>query len=439
MTKICFVAPYCYPLFNPTIEHLFGGAEVRAWIFGMGLSQYPENEVSFIVLDHKQPRVEQYSRVTLYRHSFYKAQLRLSKKLVSNLFSLVELGQKFALIQWIKKQILHLFRMPSKVAFVMMQKNEGNHPQRTSIFSLSIGPYRIVPEKIHIYIEVNADVYCIFGVSNMAAELAAYCKHEMKKFILFSSSDEDFSDRYYPGSLEKNYYGSNGSLCYYVIMEANLIVTQTKRQAQLLLNRFGRKSVTIYSPVNLSIPMNINERGSGQPVLALWVGKSNQVKGPELLLKLATLCPDIRFLMVLNRSEPETFKDIIHTKPPNVEIIENVRFGEVEKLFARAFMLINTSAREGFPNTFLQAGKFGIPILSFQVDPDGFIEKYGCGLVANGDINVLTQGLRRLVLDSDFHSQCSRNIKQYVLTYHEPCEKVQQLNEVLRETMAHGH
>ena len=73
--------------------------------------------------------------------------------------------------------------------------------------------------------------------------------------------------------------------------------------------------------------------------------------------------------MLMNRSDENIFKEVECAKSLNLEIIEWLPYRKAEALIAGAFALVNTSCFEGFPNTFLQAGKFGVPILSFEVDP----------------------------------------------------------------------
>jgi glycosyltransferase involved in cell wall biosynthesis len=254
---------------------------------------------------------------------------------------------------------------------------------------------------------------------------------------LFAGSDEDFSEHYYPGSQMKNFYGSSGHLCHYAIMQADSIVTQTALQARLLEERFGRTSVTVGNPVDLSTSSEAAQPPGGHEI-ALWVGKSDKVKRPDIMLQLAAQFKEIDFVLVLNRSDLALFDHILRVKPSNVQILESIDFREMESLFARAFVLINTSLFEGFPNTFLQAGKYGVPILSLQVDPDGFVEKHRCGIVAKGEVAILAEGLRRLISDSSLRKTCSENIKSYILSHHEANARVSQLNQFLKGLLPYG-
>jgi glycosyltransferase involved in cell wall biosynthesis len=86
----------------------------------------------------------------------------------------------------------------------------------------------------------------------------------------------------------------------------------------------------------------------------------------------------------------------------------------------------------------LQAGKYGVPVLSLQIDPDGFIERHQCGIVAKGDPAGLMDGLRRMASHPDLWQNCSENIKRYVFNYHELNHKVKELNLILSEFLRHG-
>lgn len=430
--KICFVALYTYPLFNPKVKDVFGGSEVRAWLFGAGLSRFPENEVSFVVFDHQQPRIERHGQVMVYPHSFYKAQSSQKGKLLHEATESVGQGLYSYLIR------AHLNRTSVLLKNALAKgldigRDCVNAMRPSSEDPILIDQDRVRPEKVSIYKDIDAEVYCTFGVSNFSAELMAYCKHHHKKSILFVGHDLDLSDQYYEESGETNEFGNIGSLCYYALMQADLIITQTDYQAKLLKGKFGRDSLTLYNPVNLAPSASFRQVSMGGQRSALWIGKSNYVKRPEILLKLARACGEVHFIMVLNCSNTEIFDHIVQNKPKNIQILEWVPFQETEDLLSQAFVLINTSTLEGFPNTFLQAGKYGVPLLSFQVDPDGFIEKHKSGLVAHGDFGQLVNGLKRFCSERAFYEACSRNVRRYVSTYHDATTQVNQLNQIMKD------
>ncbi len=56
--KVCFVMPKTYPLFNPEVEALFGGAEVDFYILATELAKDTDFDVSFVVADYGQPPIE---------------------------------------------------------------------------------------------------------------------------------------------------------------------------------------------------------------------------------------------------------------------------------------------------------------------------------------------------------------------------------------------
>lgn len=415
MKKICFVELYSYSLFNQETKYLFGGAEVRAYTLGTALAKKPEFDVSFVVFNHGQPSKEIYNSVNVFAHSYYSKIVEAND--LSNLTGLMGRIKGIAFSALLK--ILSVFpsyffnfsvntykKMIARYEYFISKLSK----QKPGFF---IQDYWIVSDKWETYRAIDADIYCIFGVSNLSAELAAFCEQEHKKFVLFTACDADLSATYTESSKKLNTYGASEFLCAYSLQRADLIITQTRQQSTLVENRFHKKSMTIPNPIDLTKNENLNQNRN----IALWIGKSDFIKRPELLLKLAGNFPEIQFCMVLNPSIPTIHTKIIANKPDNVRIIEYVPYDTVEKLFSRAFVLINTSVFEGFPNTFLQAGKHSVPVLSFNVDPDGFIEKYSCGFVAHGNFNEMVNDLEILLRERP--NLYSKNINKYVREHHD--------------------
>lgn len=64
---VCFVTPKAYPIFNPAIESVFGGAEVDVYFLATELAKDQDVQVSCIVADYGQPQTEQREGVQLIR------------------------------------------------------------------------------------------------------------------------------------------------------------------------------------------------------------------------------------------------------------------------------------------------------------------------------------------------------------------------------------
>jgi glycosyltransferase involved in cell wall biosynthesis len=80
-------------------------------------------------------------------------------------------------------------------------------------------------------------------------------------------------------------------------------------------------------------------------------------------------------------------------------------------LYSRASMLCCTSAFEGFPNTFLEAWSYGLPIVS-TVDPDGLIARHELGKIAH-DQSSLSSAIRLLSKNHAMFSRVSANARRH--------------------------
>lgn len=63
--KICFISPKAYPLFNPRVEEVFGGAEVDLYFLATELAKDKNFQVFFMAADYGQPEQEVYENVTV--------------------------------------------------------------------------------------------------------------------------------------------------------------------------------------------------------------------------------------------------------------------------------------------------------------------------------------------------------------------------------------
>ena len=436
--KICFIGLYSYSLFNKQTSYTFGGAEVRSYIISTELAKNPEYEVSYIVKDHGQ-KVEHLDNVKVYPHSMikdYKAETT-PQWFQDYMEDIIETGhverlRQFPFVRFNKKSLKIFIKLMMILVYQYIRRLVWWYKQSKEK-SIYIDSYKILYDHFKIYEKVDADVYCTFTVSTLAAEIGAYCQENNKKFILFTGSDLDFSEDYQTDSKRHNIYGSSNNLCHYAIKASDEMIVQTDYHAKLAKQRFDKSAIVVRNPINLnnankSIPYS--ERDT-----VLWIGKSDKNKQPELFIQLAQQYPHLKFVMVMTPFNIQISQQIYTLKPYNVEIYDSVPFEEIEAFFAKAFAFVSTSGFEGFPNTFLQAGKYSVPILSLNVDPDGFIEKYNCGIIAYGDFDKLVSGLAFIEADLD-QQIYSKNIRDYVYKNHNLIDRIQQIQDVINQLEA---
>jgi len=129
----------------------------------------------------------------------------------------------------------------------------------------------------------------------------------------------------------------------------------------------------------------------GKSIDLLWVARCHPVKRPQLFLDLAERLPQARCRMICSSQDEELFRDV-HRRAeelPNVEFFDAVPYREIQSHFDAAEIFVNTSDREGVPNTFIHSGLGRAAILSLAVDPDGMFAKFAAGFCAGGDFEAL--------------------------------------------------
>jgi glycosyltransferase involved in cell wall biosynthesis len=159
---------------------------------------------------------------------------------------------------------------------------------------------------------------------------------------------------------------------------ADKITVQSHQQNLMLDRQFGLKGSLIK---NFSLHPS-KRNAADQKKTILWVSTIKQLKRPKLFLQLAEAFPDESFIMIGGAKTGET--DLYDKVREKAQAISNLDFlgfqplNVTEQYFDQCKIFINTSEKEGFPNTFLQAWRRGIPVVS-SVDPDQIIAKNQLG------------------------------------------------------------
>ncbi|MEW4490084.1 glycosyltransferase family 4 protein [Thalassoglobus sp. JC818] len=391
--KVCFVAINAYPAIDDQVTGTFGGIETRSWLMARALARLPELDVSFVVRHWDPLRQDEYEDVKLHliRDRFFQKR--------DSLLSRVERTSGFPGFRLRHPRLSDAFYLPLLAGMKFLRGKKD--PWQPS----------------ELLQQVDSDLFLSFGVQSHAATVISSAHSTKRPVVLFLGSDSDLDERYLPGNDYTSVYRDSGEVCYQVIQKADAILCQTPRQQELLSTRFHRDGTVIPNPIDLeqwdrlasdSIRISLDA-----VPYALWVGRADPVhKQPQHLIELAKLCPEVRFLMIMNPRDDVCESQIRETAPSNVQIVDRVSFAEMPALYKNASMLINTSSLEGFPNTFLQAAASSIPILSLNVEEE-FLKRTQAGFCANGDLDALAEKVRLHWKEQQDCSQARRYVEQH--------------------------
>ena len=191
----------------------------------------------------------------------------------------------------------------------------------------------------------------------------------------------------------------------YGLRHADCIVAQTSDQARLLERHYRRTPDAIIPNFH---PWPSEPSDKSGPLTVAWVASVKPWKQPEAFVQLAQALrdlPDVRFVMAGpmqagpgNRDwAAGLLRDIGTT--PNLKYVGELSQDEVNRLLARAHVFVNTSEREGFPNTFIQAWMRDTAVVSLNVDPEGLLSRHGIGIGCSGSLQGMVEGVRALLGD----------------------------------------
>lgn len=165
---------------------------------------------------------------------------------------------------------------------------------------------------------------------------------------------------------------------------AQLVLAQ-QREQQRDLARLGIRAEILRNS-HPPVPENDVQHHEGAPVV-LWADSIKLIKRPEVFIELARRCQDLsaEFLMI-GRVEHDHYQEQLSAA---ARTLSNFRYGglvlpaKVGEVFRRAHLHVKTSLPiEGFPNTFIEAWLHGVPVVSYETDPEGFLNEQHLGVCA---------------------------------------------------------
>jgi glycosyltransferase involved in cell wall biosynthesis len=208
----------------------------------------------------------------------------------------------------------------------------------------------------------------------------------------------------------------DGALYGYGLARCDLVVTQTEAQRQVLRQARNLESVVVHNMISCTN----NSTRPVPPTVVLWAANFRPVKRPEIMLRVAEKLPHLRFVMI---GGPKIGYEALYREcerraagMANVDFRGPLPFAETEKYFSEAFVLLLTSASEGFPNVLLQAWAHGTPVVS-TFDPDGLIQKHGLGYYCH-TVEEIVARIQELVSDSALRNDMGKRAREYVAANH---------------------
>lgn len=244
--------------------------------------------------------------------------------------------------------------------------------------------FRDIPGTIEIFKNCDADIY--HSEEPSFGTYLAQKYHPEKKHLVTFRDTRLFSDwitELRLPSLSKlqvlfNWFYEDNSLVHWAVRHADSTFAAARLLQDRATRKYGLRTKPKFLPTPVEIPNNIIK--DSQPTVC-YIARWDRRKRPELLIDLARANPKVHFI-VAGASRDKLYDTALReefAKLPNVELTGFINQFESERLssiLSRSWILINTAAREGLPNSFIEACAHKCAILS-AVDPDNFSSQFG--------------------------------------------------------------
>lgn len=249
------------------------------------------------------------------------------------------------------------------------------------------------------------------GVAALGAT-ALFCRIRGRGLIFSAASNLDFTFAFYEGKRPQLRAYKFG------VRRADAVVVQSDEQLALAEHAFPdlRRVVEIPSFAEPAAP------SAHSPEAFLWTGRLDHFKQPLRYVRLAEELPEARFWMIPKfvHEDPPLAGEVREraARLPNLELLEARPHAELMRLIERSVAIVNTGAAEGMPNLFLEAWTRGVPVASFEFDPDGRIGSGGLGVAADGTWARFREGAGDLWRRRGDRSELSERVRTYVASVH---------------------
>jgi len=278
---------------------------------------------------------------------------------------------------------------------------------------------------LFILIKIKPDIIFTTAAHATVGITAFYSKVFRKKHLHRTAHSDDVDLTWV------NNNGISGKLYKYGLLKANKVITQSENHQQLLFDNHKIKAEIFRNIFDAKVCESTKEG------FVLWVSRFATWKQPELFLDLAKRVFDNQFVMICpfwgeKNNEWNDFQKLANDIP-NLTFIEQVAFSEIQDYFNNASLFVNTSLAEGFPNTFLQSLAGKTPIVSLNVNPDSFLEKYDCGYFCENVFENMVSYVESLLCNENEIQKKGLSGFEYIQNFHNKTLQDTQFKEIIKK------
>jgi glycosyltransferase involved in cell wall biosynthesis len=371
--------PDAYQLFHKSNQTTHGGAELNLYYLSKMFAQQNRYKVSFLVGDHEQKHAEIYDKVRVIK-------IR---------------GLRFGKSKETKSKFIKLWR---KV-----------------LIELSMA-YEMLTRRYDIVVTSTAS-----GLLSRAVFWGQVLGR--KKVVFRLANDTDADPHYFEQAFGQK---MKDRVYWWGVKKASVLIFQTIQQKEIFHQFCSREGRIIRNGFFLE-----PKGETGEKEFILWVSRAEEIKRPQLFLELAQKFPDKKFVMIMpGKTETSTRIQSRINETSNIIYISYVPFEEIQYYFNHAYLFVNTSTYEGFPNTFIQCGIGKTPILSFGINPDNIINQHQLGCVCDNSMEKAVHFIDTLTKEQI--EQLGQNIWSYVNEYHDIHNTYHKYESLIRELCNKG-
>lgn len=260
------------------------------------------------------------------------------------------------------------------------------------------------------------------------------------KFVIQLASDLDCSNAKL--RFKHDYLTSfEGPFWFIRVLLNEILFPKVIQQADYVLAQHdGQKATLAKKGIESEIFDNLIDIES-MPTLAktenssfCYVGALDRRKGFAKFYDLAVQCPSANFKVIGAPRDSTGYKYFEKTKRlKNVTLYGKLSHKETIQEIQNSKALVSTSPMEGFPNVFIEAWNYGLPVLSLHFDPGETIKKENLGSISNGSIEELANTINNFRIPSDFSERAKTYVqKKHVLNQEKKAQILTLFNTIFK-------